>query len=219
MAPDHRIASHEPATAWQTGRMLAFSDACERNKEPILRILRGALATSATVLEIGSGTGQHAVHFARALPYLTWLPTDVAENLPGIEERIRLEGSSNLLPPVRLDVRDETWPVRSVDAVYSANTLHIMDWTCVRFFFQGVARILKPGGLLCVYGPFRYGGKYTSDSNEAFDRHLKMRASGSGIRDAEAVDALAETQGLKLVGDHSMPAHNQARIWRRAEIS
>jgi SAM-dependent methyltransferase len=200
-------------------RMLAFSDACERNKEPILKILRGAFATSTNVLEIGSGTGQHAVYFARALPHLTWQPSDVPEYLPGLEQRIRLEGSPNLLPPVRLDVRDDPWPIRSADAVFSANTLHIMDWPCVQFFFQGIARILKPDGLLCVYGPFRYGGKYTSDSNETFDQHLRMRDCGSGIRDAEAVDALADAQGLKLVVDHRMPANNQTRIWRRTGTS
>jgi SAM-dependent methyltransferase len=195
--------------------MLAFSDACERNKEPILQILRGAFAASETVLEIGSGTGQHAVHFARALTHLRWQPSDVPEYLPALAERIRQEGSPNLLAPIQLDVRDDPWPAIAVDAVYSANTLHIMNWSCVTLFFRGMARILKPGGLLCVYGPFRYAGKYTSDSNEAFDQHLRMRASGSGIRDAEAVDALAAAQDLKLVVDHRMPANNQTRIWRR----
>jgi SAM-dependent methyltransferase len=195
--------------------MLAFSDACERNKGPILHILREAFAATQHVLEIGSGTGQHAVYFARALTHLTWQPSDVAEYLPGLEERIRAEGSANLRPPVQLDVRDEPWPVGTVDAVYSANTLHIMDWSCVQRFFHGIGTVLAPNGLLCVYGPFRYGGKYTSDSNAAFDQHLRMRDTGSGIRDAEAVDELAAAQGLRLVVDYPMPANNQTRIWRR----
>lgn len=195
--------------------MLAFSDACERNKGPILQILRGAFAASRQVLEIGSGTGQHAVYFARALAHLTWQPSDVAEYLPGLEERIRAEGSPNLAPPVQLDVRDDPWPVRSADAIYSANTLHIMDWSAVQLFIAGIGKVLAPNGLLCVYGPFRYGGKYTSESNAAFDQHLRMRDTGSGIRDAEAVDELAAAQGLDLVVDHRMPANNQTRIWRR----
>jgi cyclopropane fatty-acyl-phospholipid synthase-like methyltransferase len=197
--------------------MFAFSDACERNKDPILQILRTALSVSKTVLEIGSGTGQHAVYFARALPHLIWQPTDVQQNLPGLEERLRLEGSDNIRAPLVLDVRDDPWPVSAVDAVYSANTLHIMNWSAVQKFFVGVGKVLAPQGALCVYGPFRYGGKYTSDSNAAFDKHLKMRDTGSGIRDAEAVDSLASAQGLALEADYRMPANNQTRIWRKAK--
>ena len=195
--------------------MYSISEACERNKDPILNVLRTALAASKDVLEIGSGTGQHAVYFARALPHLIWRTSDVGPDLSGLKERLDVEGSDNIQPPFTLDVRDEPWPVGSVDAVYSANTLHIMDWNAVQKFFQGVGTILGANGLLCVYGPFRYRGKYTSDSNAAFDKHLRMRDTGSGIRDAEAVDALASAQSLVLEADYAMPANNQMRIWRK----
>ena len=194
--------------------MYSISEACERNKDPILNILRTVLAASKNVLEIGSGTGQHAVYFARALPHLVWLPSDRGADLSGLEERLQAEGSPNIQPAFTLDVCDEVWPIESVDAVYSANTLHIMDWNAVQKFFQGIGKILAPHGLLCVYGPFRYRGKYTSDSNAAFDKHLKMRDTGSGIRNAEAVDTLASEQGLALEADYQMPANNQLRIWR-----
>ena len=194
--------------------MYSISEACERNKDPILNILRTVLAASKNVLEIGSGTGQHAVYFARALPHLVWQPSDVGPDLSGLEECLQAEGSHNIQPPFTLNVYDEAWPIGSVDAIYSANTLHIMDWNAVQRLFQGVGKILAPNGLLCIYGPFRYRGKYTSDSNAAFDKHLKMRDTGSGIRDAEAVDALASAQGLALETDYQMPANNQLRIWR-----
>jgi cyclopropane fatty-acyl-phospholipid synthase-like methyltransferase len=196
--------------------MLSFSDACERNKDPILSILRDKLASSNTVLEIGSGTGQHAVYFARNLPHVTWQTSDVRQNLPGLEERLRLEGGDNIRAPLALDVRDDPWPTQGpFDAIYSANTLHIMDMNSVQLFFKGIGKILAPGGVLCVYGPFRYGGKYTSDSNAQFDKHLKMRDTGSGIRDFEAVNALAAAQGLALEADYRMPANNQTLVWRR----
>jgi SAM-dependent methyltransferase len=195
--------------------MYSISDACERNKEPILNILRTVLAQSTHVLEIGTGTGQHAVHFARALPHLTWQPSDVGPDVSELAERLRVEGTPNIQPPFTLDVREATWPISSADAIFSANTLHIMDWQAVQKFFLGVGKLLSPSGLLCVYGPFRYDGHYTSDSNAAFDKHLRMRDTGSGIRDAEAVDALGSAQGLVLEADYRMPANNQIRIWRK----
>lgn len=195
--------------------MLAHSEACERNKDPILQVLAGALASSRRVLEIGSGTGQHAVHFARHLSHLVWQPSDVVENLPGLAERIRVEGTTNLLAPLALDVRAARWPVDSVDAIFSANTLHIMDWESVRHFFRGVGALLSADGVLCVYGPFRYGGRYTTASNAAFDRSLQARDPASGLRDFEAVNELAVEQGLELVADHAMPANNQTLIWKK----
>lgn len=199
---------------WQTARMLPFSEACERNKGPLLEILQTLFAPPVrTVLEIGSGTGQHAVYFARNLPHLIWQPTDMT-GLADLNERIRLEGSPNVRPAIALDVRDEPWPVSRTDAIFSANTLHIMSWECVQHFFRGVGQVLAPGGLLCVYGPFCYEGRYTSDSNAEFDRYLKARDPLSGIRDAEAVDQLAAEHGLQLIADHPMPANNQTRVWR-----
>lgn len=195
--------------------MLPFSDACERNKDPILAVLRTAFADVKEVLEIGSGTGQHAVHFARHLTHLDWQPTDRGEHLAGLAARIALEGSPNLRSPVELDVTQRTWPLVRTDAVFAANTLHIMGCGEVEALFAGVGRVLGPAGLLAVYGPFRYGGRYTSASNEGFDRGLRERDPASGIRDFEAVDALAAAQGLVLGLDQRMPANNQLLIWRR----
>ena len=196
--------------------MLAHSDACERNRGPILEVLAPALADCRSVLEIGSGTGQHAVHFARHLPHLSWQPSERAAELGPLNERIALEGTANLEPAVELDVRRRPWPVGTVDAVFTANTLHIMAWQAVEDFFCGVAEVLRAPGVLCVYGPFRYRGAYTSDSNAHFDRLLKMRDPASGIRDFEALDALAAGAGLELIADHAMPANNQTLVWRRA---
>ena len=195
--------------------MLAHSDACERNRGPILEVLARALADSRSVLEIGSGTGQHAVHFARHLPHLTWQPSERAAELDPLKERIALEGPANLEPAVELDVRRRPWPVGAVDAVFSANTLHIMPWEAVEEFFRGVGEVLRAPGTLCVYGPFRYRGAYTSDSNAHFDRWLHDRDPLSGIRDFEALEPLAARSGLELIADHAMPANNQTLVWRR----
>jgi cyclopropane fatty-acyl-phospholipid synthase-like methyltransferase len=195
--------------------MLCHSEACERNKEPILQVLRGAFAESRRVLEIGGGTGQHAVYFARQLPQLTWQSSETSEHLAGLRARILEEGGVNLTPPVELDVRKHPWPVSGIDSVFSANTLHIMSWQAVEQFFRGVGALLGATGVLCVYGPFRYAKRYTSDSNEAFDRYLKERDAASGIRDFEAVDALATGAGLSVAADHDMPANNRTLVWRR----
>ena len=195
--------------------MLAVSEACERNKGPILAVLTGALAAEHSVLEIGSGTGQHAVHFARHLPHLSWQPSERSGELAALSERIRLEGPPNLRPAIELDVRSRPWPVSGVDAVFSANTLHIMAWAEVEEFFRGVGAVLRRPGVLCVYGPFRYGGEYTSASNADFDRYLHIRDPASGVRDFEALAALAAAQGLALAADHAMPANNRTLVWRR----
>jgi SAM-dependent methyltransferase len=195
--------------------VLTFSEACERNKDPILEVLRPSLADCSRVVEVGAGTGQHAVHFARQLAHLDWQPTDRREYLPGIAARIAVEGTANLCPPVELDVMQSEWPPFTADAVYSANTLHIMSWTEVEAFYRGVGRILGEGGLLAVYGPFRYAGRFTSDSNAAFDRSLRSRDPASGIRDFESVNELAAAQGLALEADRAMPANNQLLVWRR----
>lgn len=195
--------------------MLAVSEASERNKGPLLAVLGGELAGSHAVLEIGSGTGQHAVHFARHLPHLSWQPTELGAELGALTERIRLEGPPNLRPPIALDVRAHPWPVQRVDAVFSANTLHIMAWDAVEQFFRGVGAVLEATGVLCVYGPFRYGGAYTSASNAEFDHLLRRRDPASGVRDFEALERLAAAAGLALSADHPMPANNQTLVWRR----
>jgi SAM-dependent methyltransferase len=197
------------------GAALPCSEASERNKGPILAILEKVLTDPGLVLEIGAGTGQHAVHFARHLPHLDWLPTDQREWLGPLGERVRLEGTANLKAPLELDVNSADWPLASADIVYSANTLHIIAWKETEALFRGVGRVLAPRGRLVLYGPFRFGGDYTSASNAAFDAYLKRRDAASGIRDFEAVDALAGTEGLRLEANHAMPANNQLLLWRR----
>jgi SAM-dependent methyltransferase len=177
-------------------RMLPFSEACERNKAPILEVLRKHFADRSHVLEIGSGTGQHAVHFAAHLTHLTWHPTERLGFLPDLTARIQAEGGSNLRQPTVLDVRQPVWPLRTVDAMFTANTLHIMSWPEVTAMFQGIGGTLAPSGVLCVYGPFRYDGNYTSASNLEFDRMLQDRDPSSGIREIHSVTALAEGFGL-----------------------
>ena len=194
---------------------LVISEACERNKDPILSKLRVHFAAISDVLEIGSGTGQHAVYFGEQLPHLVWQTSDLSENLAGISQRLDQDGLANVRTPIALNVEDDPWPVGSTEAIFSANSLHIMSWEHVEHFFRGVGKVLNSGGPLCVYGPFRYRELYTSDSNAAFDRHLKSRDPFSGIRDFEAVDRLATAQGLYLVADHGMPANNQMLVWRR----
>ena len=195
---------------------LPYSEACERNRHSILGVLRTAFADRHRVLEIGAGTGQHAVHFARHLPWLAWLPTDRREYLAGLAARVASEGPPNLAPPVELDVLAAPWPRFESDAAFSANTLHIMSWRAVQSLFAGVGSMLPAGGVLAVYGPFHYGGRATSDSNAAFDAMLRERDPGSGVRDFEAVDALAQAAGLALQADHAMPANNRLLVWRRA---
>jgi len=189
--------------------MLPTSQACERNKGPILEVLRIAFADRSTVLEIGSGTGQHAVHFAAHLTHLTWHPTEQLAYLADLSQRVKLEGARNLRPPTVLDVKQTVWPLRHVDAIFTANTLHIMSWSEVLAMYQGLGAILAAGGVMCVYGPFRYGGRYTSDSNQDFDCMLKERDPLSGLRDIQGVSGLAAQYGLRLRADHDLPANNR----------
>jgi cyclopropane fatty-acyl-phospholipid synthase-like methyltransferase len=195
--------------------MPPFSAACERNKDPILEVLRLRFADRTQVLEIGSGTGQHAVHFARTLAHLTWHPTEQLTYLADLAERVKLEGPHNLRPPTVLDVRQSIWPVRSVDAIFTANTLHIMSWAEVMSLFHGIGTVLSPGGVLCIYGPFRYEGRYTSDSNREFDLMLQERDPDSGLRDLQAVTAVAQQYGLRLDADHDLPANNRLVVFTK----
>lgn len=196
--------------------MLPCSEASERNKGPILAVLREAFSGVRRVLEIGSGTGQHAVWFAGHMPHLEWQPSDLPEEIPGLQSRLAVEGPPNVCAPLVLDVTVHPWPVQELDAIFSANTLHIMSWSAVEQFFAGADRVLAGNGaVLAVYGPFRYRGDYTTASNAEFDRWLKRRDPRSGIRDFEAVDRLARQAALELVADHAMPANNQLLVWSR----
>lgn len=191
-----------------------FAPHCERNQAPILEVLRPYLLSRRRVLEVGSGTGQHAVFFAPELPDTLWQTSDMEENLPGIRWWLRDAARPNLPSPLSLDVTGP-WPEAKFDAVFTANSLHIMPWSAVEKFFSGVDGVLEPRGVLAVYGPFNYHGAFTSDSNRDFDAWLKQRSALSGIRDFEAVDALANAIGLELVKDHAMPANNRLIIWQR----
>lgn len=192
---------------------MPFSQACENNKLPILEILKRHLTSRQTLLEVAGGTGQHAVYFAGSLPFLTWQSTDIAENLATLRPRIEAAALSNLPPPKALDV-DGQWPVGIVDAVFTANSLHIIATRSVENFFTGVGMQLRAGGLLMVYGPFKYAGQFTSESNAHFDNWLRERDPVSGIRDFEWVNTLADRAGLDLVEDNAMPANNQLLVWR-----
>jgi len=193
---------------------LPFSQACENNREPILAVLREAFGASTAVLEIGAGTGQHATAFARAMPWLRWQPTEHPQALAVLEPRCAAYPAPNLEAPRALDVVDRPWPLPLPDAVFTANTLHIMPWEATEALFSALAGAAA-GALLAVYGPFNYGGRYTSESNAQFDQWLAARSPQSAIRDFEAVDELAAGAGFGLEADHAMPANNRLLLWRR----
>ena len=192
-----------------------FSPASERNREPILAVLRQRFADRRRVLEIGSGTGQHAVHFAAALPWLTWQSSELAANLPGLRAWLDEAGLSNTPPPLALDVNDGLPAAGDFDAVFSANTLHIMSWPEVEKLFAALPAATSADAVLTIYGPFNYGGRFTSASNAEFDAMLRARDPDSGIRDFEAVDALAQASGFEAIEDQAMPANNRCITWQR----
>ncbi len=198
--------------------MKPFAESCEQNKDPILVVLNEQFAHVKCVLEIGSGSGQHAVYFARHLPHLHWQTSDVRDRHVGIQQWIDDADLGNLASPLELDVSQAQWPTLEVEAVFSANSVHIMAWSCVKKMFAGVARILQTQGLLCLYGPFNYGGDYTSKSNEEFDAWLKMRDPQSGIRDYEKLVELGRQHDLRLVHDYDMPANNRILIWQKSRV-
>lgn len=195
--------------------MKCFADSCEENKYPILEVLRKEFSTMRTVLEIGSGTGQHAVFFAEQLPHLVWQPTDVINSHPSIVAWTTDSQLDNVLPPIELDVTKHHWPNQVYDGVFSANTAHIMSWPEVVEMFNGIKRVLKQQGIFCLYGPFNYQGQFSSPSNAHFDQWLKARDPLSGIRDFEAMDALANDNNLTLIKDHEMPVNNRLLVWQK----
>lgn len=197
--------------------MKPYAESCEQNRDPILAVLREVFADRKQVLEIASGTGQHAVYFGQALPHLVWQTSELAVNHAGIRAWLDEAQLPNVLPPLVLDVGHPHWPVERVDAVFNANTVHIVSWPEVESLFAGIGRVLVPGGLLCLYGPFNYGGKFTSESNARFDAWLKGRDPDSGVRDFEALNRLAEAQGLALVRDVAMPANNRTLVWQKVD--
>lgn len=193
--------------------MKPYAEACDRNREPILGVLHRHFGDRRSVVEIGSGTGQHAVYFAAALPHLSWQTSDVADNLPGISAWLDEARLPNTPVPIEFDVKGK-WPTSRFDAVFTANTLHIMGWPEVERLFALLPQVLAPDALLAVYGPFNYNGRFTSPSNESFNGWLQKRGAHMAIRDFEAVDALAKGAGLKLVEDNEMPANNRLLVWQ-----
>lgn len=198
-----------------TGLNKPYAESCDQNRWPILDVIGPLLSSASSVLEIGSGTGQHAVYFGEQLPNLNWYTSDCKEYHPGIHMWVAESTLQNVHAPIELDVTQDNWPDMHVDAVFTANTLHIMSWSAVQALFAGVPTVLNPGGLLIVYGPFNYHGKFTSESNARFEEWLKARDPLSGIRDFEALEALAGNAGLQLVSDYEMPVNNRILCWRK----
>jgi hypothetical protein len=203
-----------PATDASLPMDKPHAPSCDRNRDPILDVLRAAFADRRRVLEIGSGTGQHAVHFAAAMPHLRWQASDRADNLPGIRMWLDEASLPNTPPPIALDVEGR-WPDARYDAAFSANTLHIMGWPQVERLFAGLPGVLDDDATLVIYGPFNVGGRHTSESNVAFDASLRAKAPHQGLRDVGDVDALARAGGFVLVDDIAMPANNRCLVWRR----
>lgn len=200
----------------QTPAGLPTAPAAERNKGPILEVLRDHLPSEGLVLEVACGTGQHACHFAAALPTLEWQPTDPdPAAVETTAARVRSAAMRNLRPPLRMDVHDQPWPVAAFDALVCINLLHISPWSATEALFAGAAAGLAPGGVIVVYGPFRMDGQHTAASNEAFDRQLRRRDARWGVRDVEAVDSEASRQGFTLDGTLPLPANNHCLVWHR----
>jgi len=195
-----------------------FSQACENNKRPILDVLTKVYSTTKHVLEIGSGTGQHAVFFGQHLPHLSWQTSDLLHNHAGINAWLDEVSLTNIQKPIVVDLND-TWPQlnqnQPVDALFTANTLHIINWSLVIKFFEAIKQNLAAQAKVCIYGPFNYQGKFTSESNANFDLWLKERDIGSGIRDIEAILKLAKSASLELIDDHCMPANNRLLIFTK----
>lgn len=195
---------------------LPFSQACENNQAPIFGVLESAFATRSHVLEIGSGTGQHSVYLAPRLPHLIWQTSELPEHHEGIRAWHAAHPAANLRAPLTLDLARSDWPaINGIDAVFTSNTAHIVSWPLVQRMFALVGEHLPDGGVFALYGPFNYGGAFTSDSNRSFDAWLRARDAQSGIRNLEDLQALADQQGLQLEQDHAMPANNRLLVFRK----
>lgn len=192
---------------------LPYSQACENNKTPILERLRAVFDAPGLVLEIGTGTGQHAEHFAKAIPYLQWQPTDHPNVVDTCRPRLVSAGLPNIFPAIELDVA-ANWPIDSVQWAFSANTAHIMSWPEVEQMFLGIGKRLAKDGAFCLYGPFNQQGQYSSDSNRQFDLHLRTKAAHMGIRDLEDLLGLAESASLVLIENFPMPANNRLLVFK-----
>jgi len=191
-----------------------YSEACDQNRDPILAVLKQELADCHAVLEIGSGTGQHAVYFGKHLTHLSWQTSDIDSSHSSIRAWLNEAQLPNVGQPLSLDVSHH-WPDAEYEGIFSANTTHIMSWPEVNHLFVGIGKTLTPDGVFCLYGPFNYHGRYTSESNERFDRWLKNRDPLSGIRNFEDLDALAQSNGMVFSRDHDMPVNNRLLVWTK----
>ncbi|WP_109479559.1 DUF938 domain-containing protein [Paraburkholderia sp. C35] len=200
--PDLNLRQHAPAA--------------ERNREPILAVLARVLPASGTVLEIASGTGQHAIHFAAALPQLVWQPSDADDEArASIAAWTAHSGLANVRAPLALDVRNASWGIEAADAIVCINMIHISPWASAQALIDGAGRLLGPGGVLFLYGPYRRGGAHTAPSNAAFDAQLQSRNPEWGVRDMEAVVALADAAGFIAEAPVEMPANNFSLVFRK----
>ena len=195
--------------------MKPYSESCDQNRDPILAVIQPLFCGCKHLLEIGSGTGQHAVYFAQQMPHLIWHTSDRKESHHGISMWLNDAELPNTRQPLALDVSRDHWPQQKFDAVFSANSVHIMSWQDVQAMFAGVGRVLKEGCVFALYGPFNYNGAFTSESNARFDLWLKDRDPLSGVRDFEALDQLAMQAGMQLLHDDEMPANNRILSWIR----
>jgi hypothetical protein len=194
---------------------LPSSSAAERNRQPILDHLQGLIPENGFVLEIGSGTGQHAVFFTQNMPGLLWQPSDRGENLAALEARFAAKGNDNILPPLKLDVILDPWPDYCYDAAFSANTAHIMSWDAVVSMFSGVASHLETHSRFCLYGPFNINNRFTSQSNAHFDARLRAQDSRMGIRDMTEIESLAKLHQMPLEQKLAMPANNFILVFKK----
>ncbi len=193
-----------------------YSAACDRNKEPILEVLeKHILPTDRRLLEVGSGTGQHAVFLSPFFPQVEWYPTDLTENLPKINMWLKEANNPNIQKPVRLDVSKDDFPKLKFDVVFTANTLHIMSWKNCKSFMKLLGNRLREDSRAFFYGPFKYNGEFTSESNAEFDSGLKLKNPESGIRAFEDVNNNMIKNGFELVQDYEMPANNRMLVYNR----
>nr|WP_315476910.1 DUF938 domain-containing protein [uncultured Undibacterium sp.] len=201
----------------QNNPNMQYSPACERNQDPILEQLKPRLSLARRLLEIGSGTGQHAVYFTQHLPQISWQTSDRSENHASISAWIEHSGANNVLMPIELDVALSEWPTQQFDAIFTANTCHIMSWTDVEKMFEGASQVLASAGRFFIYGPFNYDGQFSSSSNEAFDASLKLVAPHRGIRDLADIRKLAQANLLQLSEDIAMPANNRLLMFTKVD--
>lgn len=200
-----------------TGDGRLASPSAERNREPIANILSQVLPQSGLVLEVGSGTGEHTIHFARMMPHLTWQPSEREKDcLRSISAWAAVEAQANVLQPLHFDVTDAQWPIANAEAIVSINMIHIAPWSVAQALLRGASRLLPPGGLLCLYGPYRVAGQHTSVSNREFDAQLRAMNSEWGVRDLDALANEARTFNIELAWTFQMPANNLVVVFRKS---